>query len=82
MPWIVREFAKDDGELLREIDVDEQLTFVLANLLGESPDDMIGAVFPLDKARFAHIKELFGLDPEWDDAEWCVEAMVKNSSGS
>jgi hypothetical protein len=76
VPWIVREIGRDTGEILREIDVDEALTFVFARILGERPDDMIGAVFPMDHARFDRIKELFALAAKWDDADWYVEAMA------
>ena len=79
MPWIVREIGME-GDLIREIDVDAELTRVFAALLGEEVDDMIGVGFPLDSTRFERIKQLFGLDINWEDATWFLEAVSKDPS--
>lgn len=79
MPLILRELRKDDGSPLREIHVDAELRRVLADLLGESLEYIVGAgfgsAFPLDEAKFAMIKERFALDVVWDDADWFAEEI-------
>lgn len=73
------------GTGVRNWMLDDELTRLFANVLGESLDylqgDGFGAAFPLHESRFARITDLLGLDLSWGDADWFVEEMSRSQPG-
>ncbi len=80
--WMLREI--DDHGSVDEIDVDWELTRVFAELLGEDLDYMrgpaFGDAFPLDRARFGQLTQMFDLDLHFDDAQWTLEIFANPNS--
>lgn len=76
--WVIREI--EPSHLVEEVDVDRELSRVIAELCGEDLAYMRGlaqgAAFPLDRRPFDRLTRMFALDLEWDGVEWFVEEFA------